>query len=449
MAVRTVVVAAVILLLGTVALADPVPDKPLDNVINLDLAPEMRWTTAINQLLDKQGWDVRVAVGALALVSGFSLLLLAYLSNPHPHHPPHARFSLLPFRVQHSYKPIVDFINDFGPWSKKLIDDLDPILSALVPSFGEYGKEIKGIFDVLNARYPGKMTLGRLVLLNIFYDVTAGCTSVVGSSTDPSFCSSSSCAGPQGVLMHGRNLDFPIPGLPNITSVVHFAKGGNVAVRGVTYLGYVGLLTGYRVGGWSVSVDERDKHYWVNATSLPIVDNVISFLLGGQSLGTTLRTYLNTIPSYDKALLALNTTRFVSPVYLIVGGLTGNEGAVITRNREGADMSGGLQNGVWSIQRGDGSWFRAQTNDDHWLAPRDNRRATINAAMAQVGPGKLNLQSFLGAMRTPDILNEDTTFVSVMSPAYDIMYAEVTNRFSTAPINWKHFGGKGGIRRQE
>jgi len=352
----------------------------------------------------------------------------------------------------------MNWIRSALPNADQILKGLDPYLTALGDQFGEFGQEMHGIYSVINETYPGHMSFGELVLLNIFYDVTAGCTSIVGSSANPYFCSKTNtekyppsappspnvlygCASAdEPKLIHGRNLDFPIPGLPNITAIVHFKKGGaadspegEVVLRGVTYMGYVGILTGYRPGGWSVSVDQRDVHKWNNQTELPIIDNVISVLMGGQSLGTFLRKSLLEIPTYSQAVSVLSTTRLVAPVYLIVGGLTGDEGAIITRAREGVDNSGGANRGTWSINWQNREWYRAQTNDDNWLPARDDRRETAYMAMERVGPYRLNQTTILEVMATPNVYNQWTTFTAYMSPAFDFIHCHVTHRYKTTP----------------
>ena len=113
---------------------------------------------------------------------------------------------------------------------------------------------------------------------------------------------------------------------------------------------YVGLLTGMRPHGWSVSVDERSQQY-PNIIDGPI-DNILSALevrtglapllpelagclrfvcvcmyawvlkQGGKPIGIFLRETLQTVPTYDAAITQLNTTRLIAPVYIIVGGTT-------------------------------------------------------------------------------------------------------------------------------
>jgi acid ceramidase len=85
------------------------------------------------------------------------------------------------------------------------------------------------------------------VLYNIFYEVFTICTSIVG--TDP-----------QGKVYHARNLDFGLLlgwDLNNDTWIisellrpmimnVNFTRGGVLKYRAVTFIGYVGIISGVK-----------------------------------------------------------------------------------------------------------------------------------------------------------------------------------------------------------
>lgn len=336
---------------------------------------------------------------------------------------------------EHSYKPIFDFINNITPGAGEILDSLDGVLSSFGYLLsGPVVEEITGIYNVVK-KYapPNTVSFGRFILLNMFYDLNAGCTSFVASSTDSSFCSGSNCVDPtRGTIVHGRNLDFDIPGLQNITAVVNYKVDGTAVVRGVSYIGYVGVLTGYRINGWSVSVDQRDLSDW-SGDELPLISNILSFLIGGQSVGVFLRSSLLNLPTYDQARFALATYRLAAPVYLIIGGLHGEEGAVITRTREGTDVSAGLFNGIWSIDnKFNNSFFRSETNDDHWLPARDTRRDTINNNLINLGRSGINKKSVLAVLDVKPTLNSYTTFISVMSAALDVLHVQLRFPRSTS-----------------
>jgi N-acylethanolamine-hydrolysing acid amidase len=80
------------------------------------------------------------------------------------------------------------------------------------------------------------VALGDVVALNLAYELSALCTSIVASTED-------------GTLLHGRNLDFGdgsqfTETLQNLTIHVEFQLDGQVVFESATYAGYVGILTG-------------------------------------------------------------------------------------------------------------------------------------------------------------------------------------------------------------
>jgi Linear amide C-N hydrolases, choloylglycine hydrolase family len=121
---------------------------------------------------------------------------------------------------------------------------------ALVRLFpAEYADELRGMSTASD------VPLGVLVMANLYYELSAGCTSIVAQTTS-------------GTMLHGRNLDFGAGDqftevLRNITIDVDFYQRDALAYRGTTFACYIGLLTGMRPGHFAVSVDEhhdRDKH---------------------------------------------------------------------------------------------------------------------------------------------------------------------------------------------
>tara|TARA_Y200000002_G_scaffold335638_1_gene303293 strand:- start:526 stop:957 length:432 start_codon:yes stop_codon:yes gene_type:complete len=106
-----------------------------------------------------------------------------------------------------------------------------------------------------------KMTdidVGSLFVMNVMYELFGACTSIVARSGN-------------GTIWHGRNLDFGFfmgtnasthnwlltQNLRDLLVDVTFMKGGKALYRSVTYAGFVGLLTGSKHGGFSLSVNIR------------------------------------------------------------------------------------------------------------------------------------------------------------------------------------------------
>ena len=231
-----------------------------------------------------------------------------------------------------TWGPILAYVNALVP--PIVFDLLDGILSELDALFPPgYGDEIRGVHAALStfaktAIDPKQraLTLGEIVIMNLIYDISAGCTSVVASLAN-------------GTIIHGRNLDYPLPGLANISADIIFIRdSGNestVAFRGTTYVGYVGLLTGMRqtttaASGLSISINERD-HSGVVQKLIALLENAGSALLGGESVGFFIRDVLDgtrghASASWSEALHTLASTRLVAPMYFTVGGDSHNEG---------------------------------------------------------------------------------------------------------------------------
>lgn len=113
-----------------------------------------------------------------------------------------------------------------------------------------YGRELAGI-----AKASG-LPLGQLVLLQLVYEASAACTSIVVPQ-DPTQDST-----PQ----HIRTMDWGMEFLKPLTIEVDFVKGGRSQYVATTWVGYVGVLTGMRPFGYSVSVNFRvtSGAYWKN-----------------------------------------------------------------------------------------------------------------------------------------------------------------------------------------
>ena len=100
---------------------------------------------------------------------------------------------------------------------------LDDLLGA------NFADELRGIANATG------LPLGDIVIMNLYYELDSGCTSILAQNKE-------------GQILHGRNLDYGIAGLQNMTVDVSLQRKGVEAYRMVTYAGYVGSLTGMRPG---------------------------------------------------------------------------------------------------------------------------------------------------------------------------------------------------------
>jgi hypothetical protein len=106
-----------------------------------------------------------------------------------------------------------------------------------------------------------------------------------------------------------------IPGLRNISIMVDFQRNNKTIYTTVNFAGYIGALTGIRVGnrageGWAVSVNERDRDGEGSQ-----LDNIIEALKGGNSIGFFLRATLESQTNFQSAIGIIQHTKLIVSYY--------------------------------------------------------------------------------------------------------------------------------------
>jgi hypothetical protein len=163
---------------------------------------------------------------------------------------------------------------------------------------------------------------------------------------------------------------------------------------------------------FSVSVDQREMVDQEDTTAAAgMVKNLVSAVSGGSSVGMFLRDQLEQGKSFADTLEAVKKERMIAPVYIMMGGLGGDEAAVVTRDRVGEDE----ENGVWTID--EDNYWRLETNYDHWIdvPSDDNRRDPANACMAAAGEGGVSVEAVRACLSEPPVLNKGTIYTTLMS----------------------------------
>lgn len=279
-------------------------------------------------------------------------------------------------------------------WIAELISDVAAEVDRFLPA--PYADEIRGVAKYTNS------TVGMTLLGNLAYDFTAfnrsklrkgACTSIIATAKN-------------GTIFHGRNLDYTFRDLlRNFTIVVDFQRNGTTVYTGTTFAGYVGLLTGMRMDGISVTLDERDAgSIWENMASAiksdfrGLAGIVIRETLEDQSV------------DFNKAVQILSTHELIAPSYLIVGGVNTNEAAVITRDRL-------KTRDIWYMNATKGGWYLVETNYDHWEAPptSDDRRDPAIALLNVITSEHLDMHSLYQVLSTPPVLSNSTAYTTIMS----------------------------------
>lgn len=401
-----------ILIITTVTMVYGVPRY----TINLDAPPQDRWAPLITAQLDLHGWD-------------------------------------------HSYKLVLDFIESILPYSKWVKYDMQFRAVAERVLGPEVTAEVTGIYTTAKKLgYP--VTLSQLEMLQLFYEILMECTGVLARTNHSS-------------ILHGRNMDMGLP-VSNIIAEVEWLKDGKKVLISTQYLGYVGIHTGMRRGGWSVQANERvvlTPGPYIGDQQTNIIMTALAFLAGHQPVGSYIRNALLTARTFEEALPLLEHTPLASPMYAIVGGM--NTGTVITRDRKGVatetqDTSVFGKHavpphaGVTNLTDG----YLVQTNWDPWIAQThascakhmaafapweeklceryisalyadkgncsdlcqlysDGRKEVGDSLMSALPRNRVNEKALFRVMSTAPVHNGGTKFTSIMSAKDDIYSTHV------------------------
>ncbi|CAL8380120.1 unnamed protein product [Boreogadus saida] len=273
-------------------------------------------------------------------------------------------------------------------WVHKAVTPVVLALEKYIPE--PYAGEIRGMASLSGA------SVSDIILLNFAYEISAFCTSIVAQDT-------------KGNVYHGRNLDYPKKVLRNLTVNVHFMKKGQVAYRGTSFAGYVGLWTGQSPKRFTISGNQRGKDRWWNWWK-----NVISALLLKRSpVSWLIRETLEGAVDFQEAVLRLSKTPIITGVYYIIAGVRPGEGKVITRDRNGpAD--------IWPLDPLNGGWYRVETNFDHWQPSKGGghrRRDEAVKAMDATGQKNINLATLYQVLSVYPVCNGITVYTTTMSAA--------------------------------
>jgi len=260
----------------------------------------------------------------------------------------------------------------------------------------EYAQEIQGCAAALGIPY------GWVSLFNLGYEATDACTSIVAETKD-------------GKILHARNLDFWdgmgfTATLKDMAMQVDFQKGGKTLFTSTSFAGFVGVLSGFKSGAFSLTVDTRFYPDGVGELFYEIIEAITQ---RNASLITFLtRKVISSDNDFTSALADLSQGELIADVYYILAGIKSGEGAVISRNRTTAAD-------VWMLNSAAGRWFEVETNYDHWEQPPwfDNRVDPANDAMNSIGQADITLDGMMDVISTKPVLNLQTTYSILSCPA--------------------------------
>lgn len=236
-------------------------------------------------------------------------------------------------RILASHRDLLGFL---GPW----VDGLRWVggpLAWMRSGSMMYYDEIKSVAARLG------LPVYDVVLCQIAYEICASCTSIM-------------C--PEG--RHIRTMDWPLDALRDVTIRVNFQRRGTTVLRTVTWAGYVGVLTGLRPGGYSVSINYR-PHGGVG-----IARTLVELVRCSRwPVGYLVRETMLATANYREAVDTFHKAPLISPTYICA--CSPEEATVITRDADGVaearsssqatlvqtnrDFTGDDTNVLWSQER--------------------------------------------------------------------------------------------------
>ncbi|XP_030047331.1 acid ceramidase [Microcaecilia unicolor] len=294
---------------------------------------------------------------------------------------------------------IKDLVEAFDPTGQviRLVDYKLPILLDSLPY--PFNEEIQGIADASG------LPVGEVIFYNIFYELSCLCTSIIAEDE-------------KGRMFHARNLDFGLflgwdikhstwivnRALKPLVLNLDFQKRNKTVFKGVTFAGYVGMLTGIKSNIFTLSMNER---YSLDGGFMGILEWI--FGVNSSWVGFLMRSVLENATSYKEVKKELVETKLIAPAYFILGGKSG-EACVITRTREDS-MD------VWELDVKQGMWYLLETNYDHWNQPMflDDRRTPAMKCMNRITQKNISLPTLYDVLSTKPVLNKLTTYTALMS----------------------------------
>mmetsp|Transcript_11988 Transcript_11988/g.38146 ORF Transcript_11988/g.38146 Transcript_11988/m.38146 type:complete len:423 (-) Transcript_11988:148-1416(-) len=330
--------------------------------------------------------------------------------------PPEERWVAVGEQYRNQSSLIVEYFEQYLPASviSLLVELFEPIDEY--PGFGDYGLEMRGYATGLN------LSLGYVVMANLAYQLeeigvgcanwnttgpTGQCETYARTKSDPrGFCTSVVADDAENRIYHARNLDWNLgDDLRAAIFTVDFTRNGSLFYSGTTVLSFVGILNGMRPGMYSYSFDARCQggHLLVNLAE--------ALATGAATPSQHARAVFESEPAdFDAFVDAFSEGQLIDDAYYILGGLSDQEGAVVTRARNRAVD-------VWPLN--ESVWYRLETNYDHWETPptADDRRTPGVAHMdnlTQAGVTTENL--FTQLLWLWPTFNDHTDISCVMAP---------------------------------
>jgi len=98
------------------------------------------------------------------------------------------------------------------------------------------------------------------------------------------------------------------------------------------FAGDTGLYTAEKDGSFSLSLNARHPETEDHVKNF--MENLVEIFSGWAQIGWLIRDVFTNCDDFACAKDRFSTERIISPGYIILGGLSGNEGVVISRDKE-------------------------------------------------------------------------------------------------------------------
>ena len=134
------------------------------------------------------------------------------------------------------------------------------------------------------------------------------------------FCTSTIVRNSDGLIIHDRNVDFPITDyMRNITYIAHFYRGEEKIFEATMFAGATAVMTGIKKNAFSLSLNGRGLSGHTNF--LGLISNIAMVLVGYDANSKLSRDILLDCEDYRCAYKRIMETTIVSPGYFILAGL--------------------------------------------------------------------------------------------------------------------------------
>lgn len=234
--------------------------------------------------------------------------------------PPATRWDHILPRFRDDIPGVLTMIDDMvdSPFAIKLIESC--LKTAVFFGSVMYSEELTRIAELLG------VPVGKVILLQLAYEAFAACTSVVatGDAAD-------------GHPLHIRTMDWEMPELERLTIEVDFQRSGRTVASATTWAGYVGVVTGLRVGAFSLSVNYRRTELMSEKPVAAFMKNLWGVVRSKWPVSYVLREVLTQEAplTYSGVLRFFRGVHLVAPCYITVAGTAPGEGCVCSMERKG------------------------------------------------------------------------------------------------------------------